>query len=314
MIKKGGYNEVGKKVLLVILTTIGVFILGTGSYGIYFWQLVTSTVGSIQEEDFDRKTSEKREGEVVLTDGDPISILLMGVDERINRSDLARTDTLILLTINPHTESVHIVSIPRDSYTEIRGNRTKDKVSHAHAIGGIETTVRTVEHFLDIPVDYFIRVNMDSFKDVVDAVGGVEVENDLDFTFYDNHYPKGHIHLDGEKALGYSRMRHLDPAGDFGRQLRQRQVIEAVMKKGANLTTITNIDEIFKVIENNVKTNLTLHDIWSIQSEYRTAVDQIKQHQMDGEEMKKDGIYYYLPDQEKLQLLSNELKEHLEIH
>ncbi|MFC0561034.1 LCP family glycopolymer transferase [Halalkalibacter alkalisediminis] len=293
---------------------MGVLIVGTGSYGIYFWQMVTSTVASIQEEDFDREKSEMRQEEVNLTDGDPISVLLMGLDERINRLDLARSDTLILLTINPHLESVHMVSIPRDSYTEIRGNRTKDKISHAHSIGGMETSIRTVENFLDVPVDYFIRVNMDSFKDVVDAVGGVEVENHLDFTFYDVHYPKGVIHLDGEKALGYSRMRHLDPKGDFGRQLRQRQVIEAVMEKGSNLSSITHFDDLFKVIENNVKTNLTLDEMWTIQSGYKKAIEQIEQHQIEGEETKKNGVYYYLPDEEHLQFLSNKLNEHLEVN
>ncbi|MFB4162263.1 LCP family protein [Alteribacillus sp. JSM 102045] len=303
-------TEKRKKILLIIITTIGVLVLGAGGY---VWQVVMSTVANIQE-NIDRVKSEKRLEEINFKDGDPISVLLMGVDDLESRQDLGRSDSLILLTINPHTESINMVSIPRDTYTEIRGNRTKDKISHAHAIGGSQMTIRTVEHFLDVPVDYFVKVNMESFKDIVDAVGGVEVYNDLDFTFYDEHYPKGTISLDGEKALGYSRMRHADPRGDFGRQLRQRQVIEAVIKKGSSISSITNFTDIFQVVENNVKTNLTLDDMWNIQSGYKKAINHIEQHQMEGEDKKKNGVYYYFPDEENLQLLSNELKEHLEVN
>ncbi len=75
--------------------------------------------------------------------------------------------------------------------------------------------VKTVENFLNVPVDHYIEVNMDGFKDIVDAVGGVDVNNDLDFTYEGIHFEKGNIHLDGRKALHYSRMRKLDPRGDF---------------------------------------------------------------------------------------------------
>lgn len=123
-----------------------------------------------------------------------------------------------------------IISIPRDSYTEIIGKGKKDKINHAYAFGGINMAVKTVENFLDIPIDHYIEVNMEGFKDIVDAVGGIEVNNDMEFK-YGEHFNKGEIHLNGDQALLYSRMRYNDPRGDFGRQMRQRQVIQAVIKK-----------------------------------------------------------------------------------
>ncbi|SDI46846.1 LCP family glycopolymer transferase [Alteribacillus bidgolensis] len=302
-------TEKRKKIVLFIIVTIGVLVMGGGGY---IWQAVASTTANIQE-DLDRVKSEKRLEEINFKDGDPISVLLMGVDDLQSREDLRRADTLVLLTINPHTESVKMVSIPRDTYTDIRGNRTKEKISHAHAIGGSQTMISTVENFLDVPVDYFVKVNMDSFIDAVDAVGGIEVNNDLDFTFHDVHYPKGTLSLDGEKALGYARMRHEDPQGDFGRQQRQRQVIEAVINKGASISSITKFNDIFEVVEDNVKTNLTLDDMWNIQSTYKNAINNVEQHHIKGEGKKVDGKYNYVPDEEELHTLSQKLRNHLEL-
>ncbi|MBL3199286.1 LytR family transcriptional regulator, partial [Klebsiella pneumoniae] len=93
-----------------------------------------------------------------------------------------RSDSLMLFTLNPKTKSMKITSIPRDSYTEIVGKGKKDKINHAYAFGGIDMAVKTVENFLNVPVDHYIEVNMAGFKDIVDAVGGVDINNDMDFT------------------------------------------------------------------------------------------------------------------------------------
>ncbi|MGE7768624.1 LCP family protein [Peribacillus sp. NPDC096540] len=298
-----------KKILLIILTTIIILILGGGSFTYYLWSMVTSTVASIQV----KYESKERLEKINIKEGDPISVLLMGIDDPADRELHGRSDALILLTINPHSQSMHVVSIPRDTYTKIIGKGTKDKINHSHALGGDGMTIRTVEKFLDIPVDYFIKGDMKSFVDIVDAVGGVKVDNDLDFTIYGVHYPTGTINLNGKEALGYSRMRKDDPRGDFGRQLRQRQVIEAVINKGSHISSITKFDDIFKVVENNVKTNLTFNDMWAIQSNYKESLQNIVQHQIDGKDSEMNKIYYFIPDKEKVGEISDELKKHLEI-
>ncbi|SDI21944.1 transcriptional attenuator, LytR family [Alteribacillus persepolensis] len=302
-------TEKGKKILLFSIITVAVLVLGAGGY---IWQAITSTVVSIQE-DIDRAKSEKRLEEINFEDGDPISVLLMGIDDPQSRQDPGRADTLILLTINPHQESINMVSIPRDTYTDIIGGGSKGKISHAHAIGGSTMMIRTVEDFLDVPVDYFVKVNMDSFSGIVDAIGGIEVDNEFDFTFHDKDYPQGTITLDGEEALGYARMRHEDPRGDFGRQERQRQVIEAVIEKGSSISSATKFTDIFEVVEDNVKTNVTLDDLWNIHSSYREAINHKEQLQIEGENQKIDGYYHYIPDEKQLNMLSEKLKTHLEL-
>jgi LCP family protein required for cell wall assembly len=258
-----------------------------------------------------RKVSEKRDEGVKFSEKDPISILLLGVDER--EGDRGRSDSMILMTVNPETKSMKMVSIPRDTRAEIIGHGTTDKINHAYAYGGVNMAVDTVENFLDVPVDYYVQVNMESFKDIVDAVGGVTVNNSLDFTYDGVHFKKGQISLDGEEALKFSRMRYEDPRGDFGRQERQRQIIQAVIKKGASFNTLANYGDILDTIGKNIKTNLTFDNMKDIQSNYKEARHSLEQLQVNGEGQKVDGVYYYVVSEAEREKLSTELKEHLNI-
>ncbi|MES9732496.1 polyisoprenyl-teichoic acid--peptidoglycan teichoic acid transferase TagU, partial [Bacillus sp. AP50] len=282
-----------------------------GVYAYTVYSNVSNTLDAVHKP-LDREKSEKREKKVDISDQKPISILMMGVDQR--GEDQGRSDSLMLFTLNPTTKSMKIVSIPRDSYTEIVGKGTKDKINHAYAFGGIDMAVKTVENFLNVPVDHYIEVNMDGFKDIVDAVGGVDVNNDLDFTYEGIHFEKGNIHLDGRKALHYSRMRKLDPRGDFGRQMRQRQVIQGVIKQGATVSSLASYGDVLKAIEKNVKTSLTQDQMFDIQKNYKDCMQNSEEIQIPGDGHKAaDGIwYYYVPDAAK-QDLTNKLRAHLEL-
>ncbi|MGM0876411.1 MAG: LytR family transcriptional regulator [Bacillota bacterium] len=299
-----------KKWLWIMLSIIGVLVLSTGGYAFYLYKSAVDTVASIHE-DLDRDKSDKRGEDVKFSEKDPISILLMGVDER--EGDAGRSDSLILMTVNPNTNSTQMVSIPRDTRTEIVGKGKEDKINHAYAFGGTEMAINTVEHFLDIPVDYFVKINMESFKDTVDAVGGVEVNNTLNFSYEGYDFREGPVTLDGKKALAFTRMRYEDPRGDFGRQDRQRKVIEGVIKKGANISSITKFGDIFGVVRDNVKTNLTFDEMWEIQANYKAASQNLEQFQVKGTGDKINGIYYYIVPEEERVALSDQLKEHLEI-
>ncbi|WP_052504509.1 DUF1510 family protein [Rossellomorea aquimaris] len=297
----------GKKFLLFSLTSVTVLILGVISFT---FQFVTS-IGASMDEEVDRKTSFEEHVETVdLKGGDPISILLMGVDTRPGEEG-GRADTMVLLTINPDSESMHMVSIPRDTYAHIEGGL--NKINSAYQVGGPEETIHSVENLLDVPVDYFLQINMEGFEGIIEAFGGVKVNNDLEFTDKHVHFPEGQIRLDGKEALIYARMRKKDPRGDFGRQIRQRQVIEALMQKGENISSITKFGEVVKVLEKNVKTNMSLIEMWNIQSNYKGARENIMEHKIDGKDKTMEGTYYYMPDKEKLHDISDQLKKHMEL-
>ncbi|MDT8863064.1 LCP family protein [Alkalihalobacillus sp. MEB130] len=301
-----------KKIVLIMMTVFGVVMVAAGSYA---WNLVTSTFMNIQE-NIERQEAENRLASINFDEGDPFSMLLMGIDEPNREAGdfYHRSDTLVYVTINPEKNSTQMVSIPRDTYTELVGYDKKDKINHSYAFGGTEMTIRTVENFLDVPVDYFVRIDMKGFKGMVDAVGGVEVENEFDFRFEGKDFEEGPLQLNGEDAWKFARMRLDDPRGDFGRQERQRQIIQELVDKGMSFSSITRIEEILSVVENNIRTNLSLGEIWSIQSNYRDALNTIEEHEIAGEDGEMDEVYYYIPDEEKVQELSEILKEHLELN
>ncbi|WP_142827191.1 LCP family glycopolymer transferase [Planococcus soli] len=292
-----------------VLGILGLIVIGLGIYLFTIYNSFTNTLEEIHEP-IEREASEKRTTDqgVVLSEQDPFSVVLLGVDER--EDDRGRSDTVVVLTVNPAEQSTKMVSIPRDTYTEIVGRGTMDKINHAYAFGGIEMSMATVENLLDIPIDYVMQVNMEGFQDIVDAVGGVEVNNAMAF----DEFAAGNIELNGEEALGYVRMRKQDPEGDFGRQNRQKQVIQAIMKEGASVNSLLNYRGIFDALGNNVRTNMTFDEMMDVQSNYRDAIDTVDQILVeDGTGETINGIWYYMMDDAELAEIQTTLKEHLDM-
>lgn len=289
--------------IVLILAVVGV-------YAAVVYKDFKDTLDTVHEP-IDREASDKREKPVSLSDQEPFSVLVLGVDER--EGDRGRSDTMIVLTVNPQDKTTKMVSIPRDTYTEIVGKGTKDKLNHAYAFGGIEMAMDSMENLLDIPIDYVVQVNMESFKDIVDAVGGVTVQNNLAFSSGQYTFPEGQVELNGEEALAYVRMRKQDPNGDFGRQDRQKDVIMGVIKKGASANSLLNYQSIFGAVGKNIRTNMTMDEMLGLQ-DYRGAIGQVDQLYVEkGQGQTINGVWYYMMDDEELNAISSELKQHLEI-
>lgn len=311
-IMKGFVNMVNffknYKLLTIGLSIITFFALGSGIYAYSIYNTVEKTLETMHEP-IQRTVSEKRVEEVQFEEKDPISVLILGVDERSN--DRGRSDTIIVMTINPKDKSMQMVSIPRDTRTEIIGKGSNDKINHAYAYGGVEMAMSTIENFLDIPIDYYAKVNMEGFKDIVDAVGGITVNNPFAFKYEGYSFSKGSLSLDGKSALAYSRMRYEDPRGDFGRQDRQKQVIQGVIEKGANFSSLTKYEQVLEIIGQNVKTNLPLNEMYDIQKNYKEARHSLETLHITGAGTKIGGIYYLVVPEDTRLGLSNKLKEHL---
>lgn len=255
-----------------------------------------------------RITPAKREEEVVLNDKEPISVLLLGVDER--SGDIGRSDTMVVVAINPEKKSTKMISIPRDTYTEIIGLDMYDKINHAYAFGGIEMSMASAENLLDIPIDFVVRLNMEGFVDIIDAFDGVKVENDFAF----DGFNAGEISLDGSEALDYVRMRYDDPKGDFGRQNRQKQVIQSIITKAASPKALFSYAKIFEALGNNVKTNMEFDEMVEVQNNYRDATQDLEQLYFEkGYGKTMNGIWYYMMNERELAEVQSVFKNQLEI-
>ena len=191
-----------------------------------------------------------------------VNILLLGSDQRPEDGGF-RTDTILLLTLNSRDESANLTSLPRDLYVYIPG-WTMQRINTAQAHGGFETTTMTFEYNFGVHPNYFVMINFWSFVQVIDSLGGVDVEVAVPLGDHRDNYgyyyvPAGTANMDGETALWYVRSRYT--SSDFDRTRRQQEVIEATFRKILSLDGIKRAPELFKIYSENVTTNLTFGDV-----------------------------------------------------
>ncbi|MFB4165202.1 LCP family protein [Alteribacillus sp. JSM 102045] len=291
------------------------FLLLGGALGYFAWKL--SDVAADTQETLDRGEKSERREAAVDPKQDNISVLFLGVDDRSGELE-GRTDAMILATFNKEEESVKMTSIPRDSLVNIP-QRGEDKITHAHAFGGTDLAIQTVEELFDIPVDYYVKLNFDAFIEIINALDGVEVDVPFAFTEQDsegNHdaiaLEEGTQMLDGEEALAYARMRKQDPRGDIGRGERQQEIVEALIRRSASISSLRNYDDVLASLERHMKMNFSFGNLVSLHR-YATSIGDIERLQLGGQNLNLDSGYYYQLNEESIQQISQELKAHLEI-
>lgn len=205
----------------------------------------------------------------------PFNILISGNDSFGSLDENSRSDVDMLVTINPVTSTILLTSIPRDSYVKEVCNDyacnygVYDKLTHT-GIYGVDTTKDTIENLLDIDINYVYRVNFTSMIDIVDALGGVDVtvpEGMAVSKFYTNSnlegVHEGENHLDGKRALAYSRERKAYLDGDLQRARNQQQVLQAMFKKATSPEIIKNYTSLLKALIGAFDTNMTTKEITS---------------------------------------------------
>ncbi|WP_176273507.1 LCP family protein [Enterococcus sp. 3C7_DIV0644] len=304
----------GKKIFLIIFSIVAVLVIGMiGVAAKLYFDVSNSIQETYQSVERDRE-DRLRENDVDLSQKDSFSVLLMGIDTGdLGRVEQGRSDTMMVATISPQDNQTTVVSIGRDSYVDIVGHGTTDKINHAYAFGGPAMAMNTVEKFLDIPIDHYVSINMAGLKELVDAVGGIEVDNEITFSQDGFDFAIGLTSLNGEQALAYSRMRYEDPNGDYGRQERQRKIVEGIVKKVLSLDGITQYQTILNAVEQNMKTDMSFDDMRTLAFNYRSAFQTIKQDQLQGEGFMQDGISYQRVSDEELARVQKELKAQLNL-
>ena len=295
-----------------ILIAIILLVLIFFAIRILYWSIVSTTESMYEE----YEPSIVEAPVIPVSDGKssneediakPITVLLLGVDERPDNK--GRSDTMIVLALNPKEGTTKMLSIPRDTLTSIEGYREADKINHAYAYGGTATTKKTVEQLLQIPIDYVITVNMEGFLAVIDAVDGVTVTNPFSFTYQGETFEKGELNLTGEQALGFVRMRYDDPAGDFGRQERQKTVVKSLLQKLSSPKALLKLPTFQDIAESHVRMNIRFQEMPTLQKYYRDSFKQFESIQVTkGRGEMRNGIYYYVFHPLELQDIRTELQ------
>ncbi|UBH23072.1 LCP family protein [Macrococcus armenti] len=254
---------------------------------------------------------------------DNFSILFLGIDDSLSRrkngqqADEARTDSMILATFNREKKQVRLVGIPRDTLSYIPSVKMYDKITHAHAEGGPESSVHAVEQKFHVPVDYYVRINMQAFVDIVDELGGIEFDVPFDIdepTKNDKgriQVKQGHRLLNGDEALALARSRHIDT--DLGRGKRQMEMIIALAKKAKESGSISKLDNLVEIVGNNAKHNLTFENISAMAQYYASNDIEFKQRQLEGTDYMYNGVYYYNPVMDDVFEISKLVNEDLNL-
>ncbi len=193
------------------------------------------------------------------------NVYISGIDTSGSISNVSRSDANMIITVNTNTHEILLTSIPRDYYVTLHSKNAKDKLTHS-GIYGINETVTTVEDLLDIDINYYVRVNFTTVIELVDTLGGIEVYSDYAFTSQAGYsFKQGYNTLNGEQALAFSRERKAFSSGDNQRVKNQQAVIEAIIKKVLNSTTLlTRYTSILNSLEGSFQTNITQSEISSL--------------------------------------------------
>lgn len=187
----------------------------------------------------------------------PFNIYISGIDTYGEISSVSRSDVNMVVTVNPQTRQILLTSIPRDYYVKLHGKSGyNDKLTHA-GLYGVDMSIQTIEDLLDIEINYYVKVNFTSVIEIVDAIGGVEVYSDYDFTSIDGyHYSKGYNKVDGKEALSFARERKAFSAGDRQRVKDQQALLEAMFRKCTSTSIITKYNSLLNSIEGSFVTNM----------------------------------------------------------
>lgn len=238
------------------------------------------------------------------------NLLILGVDSNGSDTDRfrgTRSDTILLMNIDPASHSINAISIPRDSKVYLADDKGVQKINHAHAIGGVELTKKTVEDTLGVKIDRYIVINTEGVRKLVDTIGGIPVYVEKPLN-YDDFAGKLHIHLDkgvhvlnGVQAEGFLRFRH-DGLGDIGRTSRQQWFLKSLLDTLQKPSIIPQIPEALKIAMTYIKTDMTLYELSHLAALMRDInMDSVEVATLPGQPSSKGTISYWILNPEKTQ-------------
>jgi polyisoprenyl-teichoic acid--peptidoglycan teichoic acid transferase len=306
-----------KAVLMACGTIAGVLLLGGVAMAFYIGMVSFSThdVSKAVQKVLTQKAHEP---------GPPQNILILGSDIRKNEIragvKASRSDTIMLLHVDPKLKKVWILSIPRDSRVAIDGHGM-EKVNAAYFYGGAPLAITTVKELTGLPINGYVEIGFESFKELVDAIGGVWVTVPkppgapyIDDIMAANHdesariVKPGYQRLDGKHALTYVRARHQFTTQDHERIVHQQAFIRALMAQTVRFQNVFKIPQLIDIFRRNVRTSMSLQDMTELALDMR-GVNQrsLDATQVPGVDQHVGGVWYFVPDLERLKVLADRM-------
>ena len=251
--------------------------------------------------------------------GEPFNVYISGIDVDGPIATNSRSDVNIIMTVNPNTKKILLTTTPRDYYVQIPdiSGEQRDKLTHA-GIYGVDASMRTLEQLYGIDISYYARVNYTSLVKIVDTLGGVDVESEIEFTANGYQFKQGLNHLDGEQALAFSRERYSFEDGDNQRGKNQEKVLTAILNKAISPAILTNASALIANVSDSVQTNMTQDEMakfikmqlddgasWSIESQAASGTGDTQACYSSGDQ----PLYVMWPDDAVVQSISAKMQE-----
>jgi LCP family protein required for cell wall assembly len=290
------------KILIGIFIPIALII----GYGVYKYHSVASNIKNVEIDKSNENLNISSEKEVEAVEKSIYNFVLYGLDRR-DESDPARSDSIIIITVNEKTNEIKLSSIMRDTYVAIEGHGNT-KINHAYAYGGPELAISTLNSNFDLNITDYVAVNFWDEVKIIDLIGGVSIDvQDDEVKHIDGVDEAGTYTLTGDQVLAYSRIRY-EAGGDFVRTDRQRTVLTAMFKKIMSLSNTKKyelIPQIASLIETSMSDEEILKMSTSVITNNMSNIEN-KRYPTTGEGKMIDGVYYLVTD---LEQLKEELQE-----
>lgn len=269
--------------------------------GILVAVLLVAAVAAVAAHFFGGGLARRTTADGMIAGSSEIHVMILGVDER--KDDVGRSDTLMVATVDPEKGTASLLSIPRDTRVAIEG-AGYDKINAAYAYGGYALTKKTLEQLLDVPMDYYILIDVHAFERIIDALDGIDIDVEKRMYYEDpwdddgglviDIYP-GMQHMTGEKAIEYVRYRDME--GDIGRIRRQQRFMRAVLQKVTSPEIFAKLPEIVSEVAKSVKTDLDTGDmIKFLQIMKKVQEDGLAAEMAPGNPAWFKGVSYWIPD------------------
>lgn len=277
----------------------------------------TRVLESVLVKGVEKKKEEKKE----VAEDQSFNVFLSGIDTSGSLSNVSRSDVNMVLSVNPKDKKILITTIPRDTYLSIGGEGDKyDKLTHA-GLYGVDTSIKSIEALLDIKIDYYGKVNFTTLVDLINALGGITVDNPTAFTSSGGvyYFPQGKVEMDGDMALAFSRERYNLEEGDFDRGKNHTRVLTGIIRKMLSTEMLLNFNEIADIALESVNTDVPYEKMielvnkqladggeWQIESE---ALKGKGTMDLDSYLMPNANLYMMVPSKDSIENIHNNIVE-----
>lgn len=274
----------------------------------------TRKIGSVLVEN--KKKVEKEEKEQVAQN-DSFNVYISGIDTYGSLSNVSRSDVNLVVSVNPTKGKVLITTIPRDSYVNIP-NKGMDKLTHA-GLFGVDSSIQTIENLLDINIDYYGKVNFTTLTELIDVIGGIDVENPRAFSAQGYNFVQGTNHLNGDQALAFARDRYHQAEGDFDRGKNHTRIITAIINKMLKPEMLLNFGNISQVALRSVNTDMPYEKMIELVNK---QIDSGKKWDIESQALAGSGtmdlksalmpeaqLYMMVPSEESVKEVEGKIKE-----